>query len=320
MPPTQSSGTPRPADPAGVIVVNKPSGPTSHDIVAKVRKHLKVKRAGHTGTLDPLASGVLVVCVGEATKLAGYLTHAEKGYETTARLGVVTDTHDSTGEVLEEHEVNVTREDVEGVLEGFRGQIAQIPPMFSALKKGGQRLYKLARKGEVVEREPRIVQVHRLELTRFEPPHIDLSIACGKGTYVRTLAHDIGAALGCGAHLEALVRTRVGGFSLDQAVDFEDLLAVHTPEEREAMRSRMIPMADAMPDLPVVRVDKRLARGLGQGRALNPGELAQAGGGGLRPGQLVRILDEVGLLLALGEVKSHGLQPVRVFKREGQHA
>ncbi len=312
---TVSSGkAPRPPDPAGILVVNKPSGPTSHDVVASIRRHLRVKRVGHTGTLDPLAEGVLVVCLGEATKLAGYLTHAEKDYETTVRLGESTDTHDATGQVLESRPVEVTREQVEAALEGFRGQITQIPPMYSALKKDGQRLYKLARKGEVVERDPRIVQVHRLDLTRFETPELDLSVTCGKGTYVRTLAHDIGEVLGCGAHLKSLTRTRVGLFGLDEAISLEDVRAVRDAEAKETLLTHLVPMSEAMRDHPALRLDRRAIRGVVQGRALKPGEVASAGGGGLRPGQLTRLLDEEGQLVALGEVKSHGLQPIRVFR------
>jgi tRNA pseudouridine55 synthase len=312
--PTPEPRDARKSDPSGVLVVDKPTGPTSHDVVARVRSALRVKRAGHTGTLDPLASGVLVVCVGEATKLAGYLTYAEKTYDCTARLGIATDTHDATGQVLEERPVEVTREEVEAVLGRFRGQIAQIPPMFSALKKGGRRLYKLARKGETVEREPRTVMVHRLELTRFEPPEMDLLVTCGKGTYVRTLLHDIGEVLGCGATLSRLVRTRVGSVSLDDAVSLDDLTDARSPEAREALRAGLMPMSEAMAEYPSVRLDKRKVRAIGHGKALGPGEVAQAGGGGLRAGQLVRLLDEAGQLVALGEMKTHGLQPVRVFQ------
>ena len=186
--------------------------------------------------------------------------------------------------------------------------------MYSALKKDGQRLYKLARKGEVVERDPRIVQVHRLDLTRFETPELDLSVTCGKGTYVRTLAHDIGEVLGCGAHLKSLTRTRVGLFGLDEAISLEDVRAVRDAEAKETLLTHLVPMSEAMRDHPALRLDRRAIRGVVQGRALKPGEVASAGGGGLRPGQLTRLLDEEGQLVALGEVKSHGLQPIRVFR------
>ena len=311
---TPPPGTPRRIDPSGVLVVDKATGPTSHDVVARVRGGLQVKRAGHTGTLDPLASGVLIVCVGEATKLAGYLTHAEKEYDCTARLGVVTDSHDATGEVLAERPVDVTREQVEEVLGRFRGHISQVPPMFSALKKGGKRLYKLARKGEVVEREPRAVVVSKLEMTRFEPPEIDLLVVCGKGTYVRTLLHDIGEVLGCGATLSRLVRTRVGGLTLEGAVSMDELESARSSEERQALRGRLISTSEAMADYPAVRLDSRKVRAVTHGRLLDAGEVAQAGGGGLRSGQLVRMLDQEGTLVAIGEMKIHGLQPVRVLK------
>ncbi len=312
--PTPPPGAPRRTDPSGVLVVDKAPGPTSHDVVAKVRRSLQVKRAGHTGTLDPLASGVLVVCVGEATKLAGYLTHAEKEYDCTARLGIVTDSHDAAGKVLEERPVDVTREELESVLERFRGQITQVPPMFSALKKGGKRLYKLARKGEVVDREPRAVNVQRLDIERFDPPNVDLLVVCGKGTYVRTLLHDIGQELGCGAMLSRLARTRVGSLTLEGAVSMGELDSARGSEARDRLRSLLLRMSEAMRDYPAVRLDRRKVRAVRHGRLLDPGEVAQAGGGGLRSGQLVRMLDEEGCLVAMGEMKIHGLQPVRVLK------
>ncbi len=275
---------------------------------------MRVRRAGHTGTLDPLASGVLIVCVGEATKLAGYLTRAEKEYDCTARLGVVTDSHDATGKVLEERPVDVSRERVEEVLERFRGQITQVPPMFSALKKGGKRLYKLARKGETVEREPRAVTVSKLEITKFAPPEIDFLVVCGKGTYVRTLLHDVGDALGCGATLSRLVRTRVGNLCLSEAVSMDDLVSARSAEDCERLRERLLPMSHAMGEYPSVRLDRRKLRAVANGRLLDGGEVAQAGGGGLRAGQMVRMLDEEGCLVAIGEMKIHGLQPVRVLR------
>lgn len=301
-------------DPAGVLVVDKAVGPTSHDAVALVRRKLDVGRVGHTGTLDPMASGVLVMCLGEATKLAGYLTATQKDYETTVRLGQETDSHDATGQVTAEYDAEVTARAIEEALGDFRGQIAQTPPMFSALKHKGQRLYKLARRGEVVDREPRIVHVHRLELTRFEFPYFDLSMTCGKGTYVRTLAHDIGHAVGSGAHLVSLVRTRVGRFGLDAAIGMEELEAIDSEEARRAVLSRLIPMGEAMDEWPSVQLDARGVNAVGHGRGLGPGDVAAAGGGGLRPGQMVRMLDENGALVALGEMKSHGLHPVRVFR------
>ncbi len=311
--PTLQNGSAQGRSLSGVLVVDKPSGPTSHDVVARVRAGMRIKRAGHTGTLDPLASGVLVVCVGEATKLAGYLTHSEKEYDCTARLGVTTDTHDATGRVLEERPVDVTRERLEEVLERFRGHITQIPPMFSALKKGGKRLYKMARRGEVVEREPRAVTVSRLEITRFEPPEVDLLVVCGKGMYVRTLLHDLGQELSCGAMLSRLVRTRVGNLALEQAVSHDDLTAARTSEDRQALRLKLVSPSEAMSHYPAVRLDQRKVRMVGHGRMLGLGEVAQAGGGGLRSGQVVRLLDETGRLVAMGEMKIHGLQPVRVL-------
>ena len=305
----------RPDHPAGVLVIDKPTGPTSHDVVALVRRALRMRRVGHTGTLDPLARGVLVVCVGEGTKLSPYLTESEKAYECTVRLGQATDTHDAAGKVTAEAPVNVDEAAVREALERFRGQITQVPPMYSAIKKGGERLYDLARQGKTVEREPRIVHVHRLELTRFEPPELDLSIVCSKGTYVRTLAHDLGEALGTCGHLKSLVRTRVGTFRIEDAVSTEVLEAIDSREGRDAfLEAHLIPMAQAVDFLPALHLNPRIVRSVRQGRKLGPGEVAMAGGGGLRPGQLARLLDERGQLVALGQVKTHGLQPVRVFQ------
>ncbi|RMG16220.1 MAG: tRNA pseudouridine(55) synthase TruB, partial [Deltaproteobacteria bacterium] len=279
----------RPGDPAGVLVIDKPSGPTSHDIVALVRRALRMRRVGHTGTLDPLASGVLVICVGEATKLSAYLTESEKGYRCTVRLGQATDTHDATGRVVAEAPVEVEEAAVQEALGHFRGQVTQIPPMYSAIKKGGERLYELARQGKTVEREPRVIHIRSLEMTRFEPPELDLRLVCSKGTYVRTLAHDLGEALGTYGHLESLVRTQVGHFTLEQAVSVEALEAIDSREARDAfLAEHLVPMAEAVAFLPALHLDLKTVRGVRQGRKLQPGELARAGGGGLRPGQLAR--------------------------------
>jgi len=299
-----------------VLIVDKPKGPTSHDIVSAVRRFLKVKRVGHTGTLDPMATGVLVICLGEATKLAGYLTADDKAYETTVRLGIATDTHDAEGEITSERPVEVSEASVEAALATFRGQIAQVPPMYSALKKDGERLYKLAREGKVVEREPRTVQIHSLILTRFEPPELDLALVCGKGTYVRTIAHDLGELLGCGAHLSKLTRTRSGVFDLEKAVPFEEIRRARDLESREAVLEKRMSMSEALSNWPAVHVNRLSASNLRQGRGLGLGDLATGGGGGLRPGQLARVIDENQALVALGEIRALGLHPIRVFAKD----
>ena len=204
----------------GIINIYKEAGFTSHDVVAKLRGILKQKKIGHTGTLDPEAVGVLPVCLGKGTKVCDLLTDKDKVYETVMRLGVVTDTQDMTGNVLRESPVHVTREELEAVMRQFLGDYDQIPPMYSALKVQGKKLYELAREGRVIERKPRRVQILGLELRGMEEDgiHVHVRVHCSKGTYIRTLCHDIGERLGCGAAMEKLIRTRVGVFKIEDAL------------------------------------------------------------------------------------------------------
>ncbi len=206
----------------GILNVNKPAGLTSFRVVAAVRRASGEKRVGHAGTLDPDATGVLPVCLGKATRVVEFLSDTSKSYRATVRLGAATDTYDASGTVTAEHDPSgVTREQVVAALAPFRGRIQQTPPMFSALKTAGRPLYRLAREGKTVERKSRAVTISRLELTGWDPPELTLELDCSRGTYVRSLAHDLGQALGCGAHLSGLVRTRVGTFTLEDAVTLE---------------------------------------------------------------------------------------------------
>ncbi|MBT6492015.1 MAG: tRNA pseudouridine(55) synthase TruB, partial [Deltaproteobacteria bacterium] len=198
----------------GVLIIDKSAGPTSHDVVASVRKVLRMKKVGHTGTLDPAATGVLPIVLGKATKLSRYLVGCDKSYRGMICLGVTTDTLDAVGQVLEEKPVDVTEEQVEAVLEKFRGDIKQVPPMYSAKKIDGKKLYELARQGVEVEREAKDVHIDELKLISFDGTNIEVDVTCTSGTYIRVLALDIGEALGCGGHLSALRRTRVGNFDL----------------------------------------------------------------------------------------------------------
>jgi tRNA pseudouridine(55) synthase len=207
----------------GVIVIDKPTGATSAGTVEHVRRQLRVDRAGHAGTLDPIATGVLPICVGAATKLAQFLLVDDKAYEADGRLGVTTDTLDRTGRVLAERAVDVGREAMLAELAARLGAQDQIPPMFSAIKQGGVRLYDRARAGEDVERAPRRIRIDRLDLLAFDPPHFRIAIACSKGTYVRSVIADVGAALGPGAHLTELRRTQSGRFTLAHAVPLDRL-------------------------------------------------------------------------------------------------
>ena len=210
--------------PNGILIIDKPAGWTSMDVCAKIRGILREKRVGHSGTLDPMATGVLPVFVGQATRAVSFAEGGRKEYVAGLRLGLVTNTQDTTGEILKTHPVNVTAEQVAAALAAFTGEIAQIPPMYSAVKIGGQKLYQLARKGQEVERKPRSVTIYALELLEQEgPADFRIRCLCSKGTYIRTLCHDIGAALGCGGTMSALRRTMAAGFTVAEAVTLEEV-------------------------------------------------------------------------------------------------
>lgn len=214
----------------GILIIDKPGDWTSHDVVAKLRGLLHERRIGHAGTLDPMATGVLPVFVGRATRAVEFAAEREKEYLATLRLGTVTDTQDITGTILSTQSITATREAVEEALAGFRGDIQQVPPMYSAIKREGKKLYELARRGQEVERTPRPITIHELELLdQPSPTDFTLRVLCSKGTYVRTLCHDIGQALGCGGTLAALRRTRSAGFSLNEAVTLEQVAQAEDP-------------------------------------------------------------------------------------------
>jgi len=208
----------------GFVVIDKPAGITSHDVVSRVRRILGTRKVGHTGTLDPFATGVLPVAVNDGTKAIPFLDEGIKCYEAVMQIGVATDTLDLTGEVVREADwTSVSRAGVESVLKEFTGHLSQIPPMYSAIKRDGQPLYKLARQGQTVERTPRAITIYSLELLTFAPPFVGFSVACSRGTYVRTLADDIGSRLGCGAALKELRRTASGPFEISMAISLDGL-------------------------------------------------------------------------------------------------
>ncbi len=214
----------------GIVIIDKPAGWTSQDVVSKLRGVLKTRRIGHGGTLDPMATGVLPVFVGRATRGVEFFEHAEKTYEATLRLGLTTDTEDTSGTVLEEKEVSISEEEFLAVLPQFRGKIQQIPPMYSALKVNGQKLYDLARKGREVERQPREIEIFKLECLEFSGNEARLLVHCSKGTYIRTLCKDIGAALGCGGCMAALRRVTAGEYTIEEAIPLDALVAAENPE------------------------------------------------------------------------------------------
>ncbi len=229
------------ATPDGVLLVDKAEGMTSHDVVALVRRKLEIKKVGHCGTLDPIATGLLLLTLGRGTKIQDLLMSEDKEYAGTLTLGTSTTTQDRQGEVVEERPVPaLTENDVRAAFDKFRGDFYQMPPMVSAIKHGGVPLYKLARQGKVVEREPRLVHVYRYSVDRIAPPEIDFSVLCSKGFYVRTYVHDIGEALGCGAHLKSLRRSKSGRFNVDQAITVDQIKTV----PREEILSRMLTLPE----------------------------------------------------------------------------
>jgi tRNA pseudouridine55 synthase len=225
----------------GILLVDKPAGWTSHDVVAKIRNHFRFNKVGHGGTLDPLATGLLVLLIGRGTKLSNRIMGGDKTYEGTLHLGVTTDSQDRDGAVLAETDAgHITREQIEQAVSKYVGDIEQIPPMVSAIKKDGVALYKLARKGQEIEREPRAIHVHCFEVTGFRSPFVDFRIRSSKGTYVRTLAHDIGNDLGVGGSLHALRRTASGPLSIEKAFTLEEILAC----DRETIGEKIILLSD----------------------------------------------------------------------------
>ncbi len=238
---------------SGILNINKPKGLTSHDVVDEIRRVTGMKKVGHAGTLDPLATGVLLVCVGKATRVARFLMQSPKTYRAVIRLGISTDTYDAEGRVVRSvPEVKVTREEVEKALEKFRGVIEQVPPMYSAIKIGGKRLYELARQGKEVPRKPRRVEIYRLELLEWDNPFLTVEVECSPGTYIRSLAHDLGEELGCGAHLAKLTRTRSGKFTLEKAVTLEQ---VREAAAAGKLKSLLHPIDSALEDLPSVTLE-----------------------------------------------------------------
>lgn len=288
---------------SGVIVLDKPAGVTSFDVVGLVRRRLGVRRVGHAGTLDPDATGVLPVLLGEATKLMAYVSDHEKEYRAVVRFGVRTDTQDLSGRVLSEVAVpDLTRERVEAAARAFVGRIQQTPPMYSALHHAGRRLYELAREGVEVSRAPREVQVHALDVEAVADGRATLRVVCGKGTYVRTLAADLGEALGTGAAVERLTRLRVGPFTIEDAVTWDLLERAPT----ESLRARISAPEVALAGWVETRLDAAAVT------AFRHGQAVQSLG---TPAGLVRVHDSAGTLVGVGtiDVEHSRLRPIRIL-------
>lgn len=285
-------------EPSGVLIVNKPAGVTSHDIVNKIRRLFGTRRVGHTGTLDPMATGVLVVLIGRAAKASEYLAADKKRYLATLRLGVTTDTEDTTGEVLSSSETLPSFADILAVLPQFRGKIQQIPPMYSALKVGGKKLVDLARQGITVERQAREIKIFELEATPTDTPSdCILEVACSGGTYIRTLCADIGNALGCGGAMASLQRVETGGFSLSQS---------HTTEELESMDidsriALLIPTEQLFASFPPVKLPAFYEKLCRSGCEIYQKKIGTSFATDTR----VRICDSQGNFFALGEIRDY---------------
>ena len=285
----------------GILVIDKSAGWTSQDVAAKLRGVFHERRVGHGGTLDPMATGVRPIFIGRATRAAEFLESAEKEYVAGLRLGVVTDTQDTSGNILETHPVAVTREEVQAALRQFLGPIEQIPPMYSAIKINGQKLYELARRGQEVERKPRSITIHELELLEGADADYLLRVRCSKGTYVRTLCHDLGRALGCGGCMSSLRRTRAGSFTLSQAVTMQQVLN---------FAAEQAPQALLMPVDAVFSMHPPLIVTMGQAAKLKNG--AQIKDWQFRPGTY-RVYAEDGEFLLLGRVENGGLTTIKSF-------
>ena len=281
----------------GILVLDKPHGLSSNQALQQVRKLYRARKAGHCGSLDPLATGVLPICLGEATKFSSYLLGADKTYRASCRLGQTTTTGDAEGEVLETATVQVDEAQIRQTLERFVGEIEQVPPMYSALKHRGQRLYKLARAGEQVEREPRSITIYDLTLTTFTDDSLSIEVSCSTGTYIRTLAEDIGATLGCGAHLTALRRTAVGKFAESTAVTLEKLAQLQH-QGMDRIDALLLPVASALVQFPEIELDTASCVDICHGKRIQL-DHARASG-------LCRLVSGEGSFIGLGEVGPGG--------------
>ena len=281
----------------GIVIVDKPEGWTSQDVTARLRRVFNTRRIGHGGTLDPMATGVLPVFVGRATRGVEFFEHAEKIYEATLRLGLSTDTEDITGEVVETKEVSVTKEDFLAVLPQFRGNIQQIPPMYSALKVNGQKLYDLARKGKEVERQPREITIFELECLNFSGDTARLWVRCSKGTYIRTLCKDIGQALGCGGCMAALRRVSAGEYTIGESVPLQELLESDTPE------AYLRPVDSLFLQYPAVVLTEKQTLRCKNGNSFS---IAKADG-------TYRVYDSAGAFLAVSAVSGGVMSTIKSF-------
>jgi tRNA pseudouridine55 synthase len=283
----------------GIIIIDKPGNISSAGVVRLVKKTLNAEKVGHAGTLDPFAEGVLVCCLNQATRLAGFLLHGPKKYAAVLKLGEETDTQDFTGTIVSTAKpVDVSPQTIKTIFNKFKGPIKQLPPVYSALKHKGVPLYKLARRGQPMQKPPRCVQIYNITLQEFVLPLIRFEVTCSAGTYIRTLCADIGKSLGCGGHLTALKRLESSGFTLKQAISLPELEKLSNSTK---LSECIIRMADALPDMPQCRADTQLAGKIHQGKMISASELtAPNGAGGTHSaGSEIKIVDRDGDLIAI---------------------
>lgn len=290
----------------GVLVIDKPADMSSARVVAVVKKSLKARKVGHAGTLDPFAEGVLICCVNQATRLAGFLLHGSKKYAAQLKLGVETDTQDLTGTVVSTAKVaNYSPQTIQSVIESFKGPIEQLPPVYSALKHNGVPLYKLARRGRPVQKPPRQVQIYDIRVTDVNLPYVHFEVSCSAGTYIRTLGADIGQKLGCGGHISALKRTASSGFTLNQAIP---LPVLEEAARSGQLSSIMTSMKDALPDIPEISADRHIEKKIRHGQILTTKDLIGPAGTQIdcRAGDYLKIVDREQGLVAIVEHHATG--------------
>ena len=299
----------------GIINVYKEAGYTSHDVVARMRGICKQKKIGHTGTLDPDAVGVLPVCLGNGTKLCDLLSEETKEYVAALRLGIVTDTQDISGTVLCRKEIDASAEQVRSAVFSFQGESMQIPPMYSALKVNGRKLYELAREGKEIERRPRPITIYKLEILKEAHPEYTIKVECSKGTYIRTLCHDIGQKLGCGGVMAALTRTRVGRFEIDKALTLDELQSL---SEKGRLLDAVTSVDDMFEALPALHVKKEGMKALRNGNQLKTGEFEEIDAKEAADGQKFRVYDGQGIFYGIyGYIRARRLFcPVKLFMPE----
>lgn len=279
---------------SGILLLDKPTDISSNNALQKVRWIYNAAKAGHTGALDPLASGMLPLCFGEATKFSQYLLNSDKGYRVTAKLGETTTTADAEGEIVKTRPVNVTEEQLLKVIEPFLGETEQIPSMYSALKHNGQPLYKLARQGIEVEREPRTIRIDVIELEEVTETHFSLYVECSKGTYIRNLVEDIGEELGCGAHVTKLRREWVAHFQAEQMISLEQLVNLKEQEMYQALDALLLPVDESLNGYPKIDLDIESTHSFSQGQAVTVGALSDTDG-------IFRVYSDIGEFLGVGE-------------------